>query len=253
MLPRMEAGEPVDPGLWDAREEDPSGGAPTPPAAPAAGWVRVTPASPLPPAAWAPQPRQQQPSPPAGSSRAGRIALGVLVAVAAVGGGTAVGATVGGGDDDAAVDAERAPVTRDVEGPTTTAETPSALDDLEGARFVGSFLADAGVPVNQVVVEVTPAGIVLELHLHLPDTSGCLYFDLDAGEPIEVTATEAAIVANGEISITGGVAGRACDEGGPDEAGPVPADLFVTVQEDVGVDGTLTLSTTELRFTAREG
>ena len=55
--------------------------------------------------------------------------------------------------------------------------TPSALDELEGARFVGSFLAEAGVP----------------------------------------------------------------------------ADLFVTVQEDVGVNGVLTLSTTELRFTAREG
>jgi hypothetical protein len=124
---------------------------------------------------------------------------------------------------------------------------------LEGDRFVGSFLADPGAPVNRVVVEVTSAGIVLELHLHLPDTSGCLYFDLDPGDPIEVTATGAAIAAKGEITITGGAAGRDCEEGEPDQAGPVPADLFVTVQEDVGVNGVLTLSTTELRFTAREG
>lgn len=188
---------------------------------------------------------------PSGWTRPVQVVLAALVAVAALGGGVALGAVLGGGDDDDGA-TERVPVTRDIEDTTTTAATSSALDELEGARFVGSFLADAGAPVNQVVVEVTPVGIVLELHLHLPDASGCLYFDLDPGEPIEVTATGAAIVANGEMTITGGAAGRACEEGGPDEAGPVPADLFVTVQEDIGVNGTLTLSTTELRFTARE-
>ncbi len=182
---------------------------------------------------------------------AGRMAVALLVAVAALGGGVAIGVVTGGGDDDVV---GRAPVARDVDRSTTTPTTapPSALDGLEGARFVGSFLA-AAAPVNQVAVQVTAAGVVLELHLHLPDAGGCLYFDLEPSEPIAVVATGSALTATREITIVGGAAGHACEDGGPDDAGAIPAALFLMVQEDVGVTGTLTLSTTELRFTAREG
>jgi hypothetical protein len=218
-----------------------------PPAAPPPEPNPIPPPAPAPAATWAAPPHATPPPAPPRRNRGALVALAVLGAAAALGGGLVLGGALG--DDDDEVEAQA--TTTAPERTTTTTEATTALDVLDGTRFAGTFTAGPQAAVNEVVVDVTSAGIVLELHLHLPNGGGCLFVDLDPGEPLSADATENAVAASGEISLTGGASAGAC-EGGPDDAGPVAASIFVFVQAQTGVTGTLTLDEAEFSFTAQE-